>query len=198
MGILLLLSLSKTLQSHQHKVSWREVWVEERNKLTVHTCRETVEVWDKWLHHAIIIFKSCDSINCPTILLEVDHPIQQHHCLHHRGQQQGQAEVQHHPALFLQHGLHSPQVQGQLRRQSDPSQTQTSISGRDNKCRQNRTGYLSQKLKWFLQNANYTCRNDTKSLPVFVQYSSRGRATKHMCLLRGFYLYHILWYHPVA
>lgn len=169
MGIPLLLSLSTRLQSHQYKVSWREVWVEERNKLTVHT-----------------------------ILLEVDHPIQQHHCLHHRGQQQGQAKVHHHPALFLQHGLHSPQVQGQLRRQSDPSQTQTSISGRDNKCRQNRTGYYSQKLKWFLQNVNYTCKSDTKSLPVFVQNSSRGWATKHMCLLRGFYLYHILWYHPVA
>lgn len=34
-------SLSTRLLSHKHKVSWREVWVEERNQLTAHTCRKT-------------------------------------------------------------------------------------------------------------------------------------------------------------
>lgn len=62
-----------------------------------------------------------------TVLLQVDHPVQQHQRLHHRSQQQRQAEVRHHPALLLQHGLHPLRVQRQPWRQADTSQTQTGI-----------------------------------------------------------------------
>lgn len=66
-----------------------------------------------------------------TVLPQVDHPVQQHQRLHHGGQQERQAEVHHHPALLLQHGLHPLWVQGQPGRQADPGQTQTGVPVRE-------------------------------------------------------------------
>lgn len=66
-----------------------------------------------------------------TLLLQVDHPVQQHQGLHRGGEQQGQAEVHNHPALQLQHGLHPRRVQGQIGGQADPGQTQPSVPVRE-------------------------------------------------------------------